>query len=77
MIELAEQTQELIRERARLAGTSPDALVRAAIAALPSISQARADQHADLAAVLARFDTLARSSDQRSAKAILDEAWSS
>jgi len=77
MIHLAQETQDMIMEKARLAGTSPDALVRAALAAIAPTLGPGTDRRADLSAALARLDGLPRSADQRSVKAILEEAWTS
>jgi hypothetical protein len=76
MIELARETQELIRERARLAGMSPDTFVRRAVAALGTASASAPGDRARIMAVLAGIDALPRSSDLRSSRDILDEAWS-
>ncbi|PTM61197.1 hypothetical protein [Phreatobacter oligotrophus] len=77
MIHLAQETQDMIMEKARLAGTSPDALVRAALAAIAPTLEPNTDRRADLSAALARLDGLPRSADERSVKAILEDAWTS
>jgi hypothetical protein len=77
MIHLAQETQDMIMEKARLAGTSPDALVRAALAAIAPTLEPNTYRRADLSAALARLDGLPRSADERSVKAILEDAWTS
>jgi hypothetical protein len=77
MNDLTRETQDLIREQARLAGTSPDTFVRRAVAAFTALPAGPRGDRARVMAVLARIDGLPRSSDQRSSRSILDEAWNS
>jgi uncharacterized protein (DUF1778 family) len=77
MIDLARETQELIREQARLAGTSPDDFVREAVAAFAAAHVGPRGDRSRVMSVLAAIDTLPRSSDHRLPRSILDEAWSS
>lgn len=80
MIELAPETERLIRDRAARAGQSPDALVRAAVAAYPASSQGgdavMTRRRKGVAALLARFDAMPRRPEARTAREVLDEAWS-